>query len=441
MSSPFSKLGFRFYHHFHFNYHHFCNSANTKLIATDDPHKFVVYVREQVKSGFNNLQFPINLFHRMMSLVRRPSITDFNELLSAMLKLKRLHPHATILSLYSDLELSGIPPDLHSIGMLANCYCHLRRVDFGYSLFAKSLKLGYPYKSNLILLTTLMNGHVHNNQLSEAILLLDVAVIKLGSRPDIVMYSTMVKRLCRTGDYAGALHLLCRMNSAPSFCKPNIFIYNTLIDVLSKDKLISEALNLFSVMKTEGIKPNVYTYTSLMRGLFDIGRKGEAMEMLVEMMESNIEPNVATYSMLVDMHCKDKMTDAAEAILPIMIKRGLTPNVVTYSALMDGYCSCGQMDKARDLMDLMVKSHCHPNVVTFTTLINGFLKLQRIDKALDVLHKMCELGIAPDAWLYDVLIDGLCEAGYVQDAENLVSNLLTRGLLPRKQNKVKWMLS
>ncbi|XP_074279736.1 uncharacterized protein LOC141605006 [Silene latifolia] len=424
MSSPFSKLGFRFHPHLHFNYRHFCNSAR------HDRRIFMDYVREQCQLGFHDLQFPINLFHRMMSLVPRPFIFDFNRLFAAMLKLKRLQPHPAVISLYSHLDLSGTRPNLHSMSILANCYSHLGRVDFGYSLLAKSLKLGYPFESDLILFNTLINGYVHNNQLREAVKLLDVAVVKLGIQPDIVTYGTMVKGLCGAGDNAGALDVLRRMNSHPNGCKPNLVIYNTLIDGLSKDKLVTEALNLFSVMKTEGIKPDVFTYNSMIRGMFTLGRKGEAKEILVEMMESNIEPDVSTYNMLVDMHCKDGMTHEAEAILPTMIKRRLTPNLITYNTLMHGYCWCGQMDKARDLMDLMVKNHCQPNIVTFSTLINGFVKLQRIDKALDILHEMCEHGIAPDVWLYNILIDGLSWAGRVQDAENLVSDLLSRGLVP-----------
>ncbi|XP_074279726.1 uncharacterized protein LOC141605004 [Silene latifolia] len=433
MSSPFSKLGFRFHPHLHFNPRYFCNSANGKPIFIHDPCKFMNYVKKSCRLGFDDLQFPINLFHKMMSLVPKPSIVDFSRLFTAMLKHKRLHSHYTVISLFSHLDLSGIRPDLQSMSILANCYCHLRRVDFGYSLLAKSLKLGYPFDSDLILFNTLINGHVYNNQLREAIKLLDVAVVKLGIQPDIVTYGTMVKGLCGIGDNAGALHLLRRMNSHPNGCKPSIVIYNTLIDGLLKDKLVTEALNLFSVMKTEGIKPDVFTYNSMIRGMFNLGCKGEAKEMLVEMMESNIELNVATYNMLVDVYCKDKMTDDAEAILPIMIKRGLTPDVVAYSALMNGYCLCGQMDKARDLLDLMVKSNCQPDVVTFSTLINGFVKHHRIDKALDILHEMCEHGIAPNIVLYNILIDGLCEAGHVQDAENLVSDLLSRGLVPSRR--------
>ncbi|XP_074288032.1 putative pentatricopeptide repeat-containing protein At1g12700, mitochondrial [Silene latifolia] len=245
MSSPFSKLGFRFQLNFQFNSRHLSNSAHFKATTIDDSRKFMDYVREQCQLGFTNLQFPINLFHQMMALPRRPSIIDFNRLLAAMLKLKRLQPQSTVISLYSHLDLSGTRPDSHSMAILSNCYCHLGRVDFGYALLAKSQKLGYPFESNFDFFNTLVNGFVHNNQLPQAVELFDVAVVKLGIQPDIVTYGTMVKGLCGIRDYAGALHLLHQMNSRPSRYKSHLIMYNTVIHSLCRDKLLTQARTSF----------------------------------------------------------------------------------------------------------------------------------------------------------------------------------------------------
>ncbi|XP_021771743.1 pentatricopeptide repeat-containing protein At1g62680, mitochondrial-like [Chenopodium quinoa] len=98
-----------------------------------------------------------------------------------------------------------------------------------------------------------------------------------------------------------------------------------------KDRLLQQALDLFSSMKTKGIKPNVVTYTSLIRGLYNSGCGDEAQRVLTEMLESNIAPNIKTYSMLVDMFCKDGCVDQAQSILKHMIEIGVPPNILTYS--------------------------------------------------------------------------------------------------------------
>ncbi|KAK9673443.1 hypothetical protein RND81_12G168300 [Saponaria officinalis] len=298
--------------HLHYHRRYSCNSPNFKVkFDYYDDHHLLAYVREQCQSGFHDLEFPLSLFRQLMDLPRRPSIIDFNRLFSAVVKSKHLKPHSTVISLFRELDLWGVRPDSHSIGIITNCYCHLGRVDFGFSFLGKSLKVGYPFESDWVIFTTLINGLIHNNQLREAVKLLDKAVVKLGIEPSHVTYGTMIKGLCSVGDNAGALRLLRRMNFRPSGCKPDLVMYSTLNDSLCNDTLLDEALTFFSVMKTA---PDVLTYTSIIRGLFNVCRKRDAKEMLGEMSESNIVPNVTTYSMLVDMHCKDGMMDEAESV-------------------------------------------------------------------------------------------------------------------------------
>lgn len=90
----------------------------------------------------------------------------------------------------------------------------------------------------------------------------------------------MIKGLCRICDNAGALNLLKKMQS--SICKPNLVIYNTIIDSLCKDRRLKVALDLFSAMKSEGIKPDVVTYNALVRVLYSSGFRVDAKNMLAK---------------------------------------------------------------------------------------------------------------------------------------------------------------
>ncbi|KAJ8447811.1 hypothetical protein Cgig2_015174 [Carnegiea gigantea] len=100
------------------------------------------------------------------------------------------------------LELSGLRPNMHSIGILANCYCNLGHVDFGFSLLGKRLKLGYPLDD--VIFSTLINGLIHTDKLDQAVKLLE-KIVYLGFQPTVVTHNAMVKGLCRRGDNVGAL--------------------------------------------------------------------------------------------------------------------------------------------------------------------------------------------------------------------------------------------
>ncbi|KAL2941228.1 hypothetical protein RDABS01_029578 [Bienertia sinuspersici] len=206
----------------------------------DDPQLFLKSVRQQCILGFTNTDNAFSLFNDLKYLRPLPRIIDFNQLLSAMCKIKPFPPFSTVISLREQLiEIN------YSLNILANCCCGLGLVDLGFSILA-SIKLGYqPY---IVTFNTLINGLCHSNNLDGAVKLLD-KVVKLGLNPEIYTYGTMFKGLCRTRNHTGALKLL-RIMESHGHCMPNVVIYSTIIDCLCKDNLLGKALNLFSEMKT-----------------------------------------------------------------------------------------------------------------------------------------------------------------------------------------------
>ncbi|KAK9675579.1 hypothetical protein RND81_11G016600 [Saponaria officinalis] len=197
-------------------------------LISSNPQLFIGFVREQCKLGFSSVHIPVSIFHQLTSFRPRPCIIVFNQLFAAMCKIRPHPPLYTVVNFCNHLELSGLRPDCHSVGILANCYCRLGRVDFAFTILGKRLKLGYP--PDVVIITTLLNGLIVSDKLHHAVRLLD-RVVKLGLQPNLITYGAMFKGLCRNGDNAGALRLLRNMESKAPF-KPNVVIYSTLIDSL-----------------------------------------------------------------------------------------------------------------------------------------------------------------------------------------------------------------
>ncbi|KAH9603633.1 hypothetical protein KSS87_012448 [Heliosperma pusillum] len=393
-----------------------------------DPQLFLDSVREQCRLGFNRIDVPVSIFHQLNSLRPRPSIIVFNQLFTSMSKIKPNPPFSTVITLFNQLEFSGLRPNMHSIGVLAKCYCSLGRVDFASSLLGKHIKLGYA--PDIVIITTLLNGLIDSDKLRQAVHLLD-KIVKLQIHPSLVTYGSMFKGLCRSGDNAGALRLLRNMESRSPF-KPNVVIYNTIIDSLSKDRLLPQALSLFKEMKDKSILPNVVTYNTLVRGLCSLGRWDHAKELLIEMLDNHIAPGVDTYNTFIDSYCKEGNVKEARANFEFMTKRGVHPNIITYNALLDGYCLRGEMKEAKKLLDIMVKDGVMPNVVTFNSLINGYCKSKKVDKALEMFHDMHlkATHITPNVISYNTLIDALCKDKRLQLAIQLFKDMKDRGMAP-----------
>ncbi|KAL7252603.1 hypothetical protein ACSBR1_007216 [Camellia fascicularis] len=295
-------------------------------------------------------------------------------------------------------------------------------------------------------------------------------MLRMRPLPSIVQFNKLLTSIAKSKHYSTVISLFRKMDFS-NFVTLNIVIncfcnlnrvdldYSTVIDRLCKDRLVTEALKLFSDMIDNGISPNVITYTSLIQGVCCLGEWKEAIRLLNEMLGKNVSPNVQTFTILVDALCEEGMAKEAQYVVELMIQRGVVPNVVTYNAVMDGYCLCGQVDEARKMLDVMVSRDCAPDVVTYNTLINGYCKSRRIDEAMTLfkgisqkntvtysnlglcqvrkprdalllLDEMQTHGQIPNLFTYSALLDGLCNNQRLPEAVALFKKLENAGLAP-----------
>ena len=111
-------------------------------------------MRDHCRSGtFKNLDHALGLFDTMLHMHPLPSTVDFTQLLGAI---TRMMHYSVVITLIQRMESFGISPDVYTLTVLINCYCHLNRVNFGFSVLATILKLGYlPTQTTL---NTLLKG-------------------------------------------------------------------------------------------------------------------------------------------------------------------------------------------------------------------------------------------------------------------------------------------
>ncbi|XP_030956702.1 pentatricopeptide repeat-containing protein At1g12775, mitochondrial-like [Quercus lobata] len=98
-------------------------------------------MRDQCKCGsFRNVDDALDMFDKMLHMRPLPYIVDFNRILGAITRMKH---YPLVITLFKQMGSSGIAPSLPTLNTLINCFGHLNRVDFGFSVLATILKLGY----------------------------------------------------------------------------------------------------------------------------------------------------------------------------------------------------------------------------------------------------------------------------------------------------------
>ncbi|KAJ9178665.1 hypothetical protein P3X46_010532 [Hevea brasiliensis] len=418
----------------------FHSSAPTSsAILKDAP-----FFRSKFKSAsFAHLDDALVSFNHVIHMHPLPSRVQFNQFLSAFVRMKQCH---TVVSLSKTIELLGVSHDIYSLSILINCFCHLHLADFGFSILGQNPQIWIGarhyffgdmvaggYEPDVHTYTVLVNSLCIFGKTNVAIGLLK-GMVERDSDPDTVTYIIIIGALCKDKLVVEALDLFSQMRNKG--ISTNVITYNSLIhglcklgkrnqalafiliDILCKEGMVSEAQNTFKILIQRGLEPNVVTYNSLIDGLCISDQWKEALALLKNMVGRNISSNVFTFNKLINTLCKKGLVSNAQIIIRIMIQIGVEPGVVTYNSLMDGY-----------LFNLMVTNRI-VNVFSYNILINGYCKSKRIDEAKKLFDEMPWKSLFPNSVTFNALIKGLWQVGWPRIAKELFKNMCSHGPQP-----------
>ena len=83
-------------------------------------------------NGPKNLKEALSSFETMLRLRPLPRVVGFNQLLHQISLMKH---YSAVISLYKQMDLLGIKPDLYTLNILINCFCLLNHLGFALSVF------------------------------------------------------------------------------------------------------------------------------------------------------------------------------------------------------------------------------------------------------------------------------------------------------------------
>ena len=114
------------------SYYYYCYSTLTttsRKNPNQNQNQFLKSVRDQCKAGsFRNVDHALDLFDTMFHMRPLPSILDFTLLLNAIARMKH---NSLVITLIKQIELFGISPDLYTLTILINCFCHVNCIVSG----------------------------------------------------------------------------------------------------------------------------------------------------------------------------------------------------------------------------------------------------------------------------------------------------------------------
>lgn len=206
---------------------------------------------------------------------------------------------------------------------------------------------------------------------------------------------------------------------------PNASSYTHMISCFSKVGNLFDSLRLYDEMKKRGWMPGLEVYNSLIYVLTQENCLAEALKMLGKIKELGLKPNHATYNSLIHPLCKLNKLKEAKEILLSMLAEKIEPTIETYNAFLEGT----GFEETLEILSLMLKANLGPNGDTFLLIFEKFFRLNQAENALKVWVEMREYEVEPDVEHYKVVVQGLATSGYLIKANEIYSEMVSKGFL------------
>ncbi|MBA0690274.1 hypothetical protein Goari_007962 [Gossypium aridum] len=192
----------------------------------------------------------------------------------------------------------------------------------------------------------------------------------------------------------------------------DVVAWNVLISGLVKCGKFEDAVNLFGLMRKEGlVKPNEATIVSTLSACTALGRLDLGKE-IDHYAREELELTTIIGNALLDMYCKCGCLDIARKLFDDMPSK----NVNCWTSMVSGYVNVGQLAEARRLFE---RSPVR-DVVLWTAMINGYVQFNCFDEAVGLFQEMQAQRVKPDKF---VLVSLLTVNGETSKALELFSEM------------------
>lgn len=198
-------------------------------------------------------------------------------------------------------------------------------------------------------------------------------------------YMNFAKAFTRTNDCSKLLEFVKEIIEM-SF--PNCMVINRIIFAFSKCREIDKALQIFNQMKLLSCRPDLYTYNIILDMLGRAGRLNELLHIFVSMKEDGIAPDIVSYNTLINSLRKVGRLDMCLIYFREMVAMRVEPDLLTYTALIESFGRSGNIEEALTLLREMKLRNICPSSYIYKSLIGNSKKMGKVELAMNLLKEM-----------------------------------------------------
>ncbi|XP_047319579.1 putative pentatricopeptide repeat-containing protein At5g40405 [Impatiens glandulifera] len=200
----------------------------------------------------------------------------------------------------------------------------------------------------------------------------------------VTLGTSLVDMYAKCGDIEMAMSIFWRL------MEKNVYTWSSAMGGLAMNGLGNECLELFSLMKREGVKPNEVTFISILKGCSVAGLVDEGCRQFDSMIKDyGFVPMLEHYGCMVDLYGRAGLLMKA---LDFINKMPIQPHAGAWGALLNACKIHGDMElgeiAARKIVELEAKNHG-----AYVVLSNIYADSHEWDKVGTIRKSMMVKGV------------------------------------------------
>ncbi|KAL8254362.1 hypothetical protein R6Q59_032583 [Mikania micrantha] len=239
-------------------------------------------------------------------------------------------------------------------------------------------------------------------------------VNELGLNNDVSVINSLISMYCKCKRVDTAAEIFKNIK------EKTLVSWNTMILGYAQNGQITNALDLFRLMKAQNIEPDSFTMVSIIAAVTEFSTLRQAKWIHGLVTRTCLDKNVFVKTALVDMYAKCGAINTARKLFDLMDVRHIT----TWNAMIDGYGTHGYGMEAIKLFEAMEAGEIKPNSITCLCIISACSHSGFVEEGCQYFSKMKkEYEIEPTMDHYGAMVDLLGRSGRLTKAWDFIQNM------------------
>lgn len=263
-----------------------------------DLHTYIALIRLSIRA--RNMPMALQIFSEMKNAGVQPDVVAYSMIIDGYANNGWIYRPSELLNLCLDclweMDKTGIQPNIYTFNSLLKVCGRIGDPAKALNIFDVIKHRGL--EPNVISFGTLIDCYVKNSSRENPDIYLercfslveDMKPYNLHISNEII--SSLMNACAEVGNIGMARNLLRRLKDEG--LRPNIVVYTTLMKVYLMSGDLSGGLRCMTMMEEQGIQPNVYALNLILEWHVNRGNRKEAFRILSDMQVRGIEHNKLT---------------------------------------------------------------------------------------------------------------------------------------------------